>query len=183
VVVAHHSIAAARQHPGGWGPVRHCVAVCPCLLGPPATIVGCQCQCWCRSVMWGCSCSSLCGPGPGPCVVHHCCPLDRLLVSVWSSPASIWNSPCEQLLAGLVAGAGSSVVVMVLASFASSLVAYRSPFPVPPIRLWPPSPIPVVCRSPSPLSVSCRSLPCRPSCEQGLTSVAQGGVRPSLQHV
>ena len=60
MVVAHHSIAAGGQHPrstlrtvarqaGGWCPVTPVVgalsvAVRPCLLGPPATIVGCQCQ-------------------------------------------------------------------------------------------------------------------------------------------
>jgi hypothetical protein len=150
----------------------------PCLLG---TIVGC----WCRSLsLWG-SCLSSCGPDPDPCVVHRRCPLDRLSVLVWcrsSPPATTCNPPCERLLAGLVAGAGSSVVVMVLASFASSLVSYRSPSPFVVVT---PSPIPVVCRSPSPspLSVSCRSLPCHPSCEQGRTAGAQGGVRPSLQHI
>jgi hypothetical protein len=55
-----------------------------------------------------------CGPGPGlgPCVVRRHCLLGRLSVLVWCLsllPASICNPPREQLLAGLVAGTGSSV--------------------------------------------------------------------------
>jgi hypothetical protein len=111
VVVAHHSIAAGRQ---------------PQRLGP-----------WCRSLpLWG-SCSSTYAADPDPCMVHHCCPLDWLSVSVWCRSSS---------------PAGSSVVVMVLALFASSLVSYCSPSP---FTVVTPSPIPVVCRSPPPCLVIC----------------------------
>jgi hypothetical protein len=51
-------------------------------------------------------------PDPDPCVVRRRRPLGRLPVSVWrrlSSSASTHNPPCEQLLAELVADAGSSV--------------------------------------------------------------------------
>jgi hypothetical protein len=94
--------------------------------------------------LWG-SCSLLRGPGPGPgpgpCVVHRCCPLHGLSVSALCRhllvPATHPASSCL-----LVACAGSSVVVMVLASFASSLFSYLSPTPVPTICRCILSPIP-----------------------------------------
>jgi hypothetical protein len=106
--------AVARKAGGGCsvilvvgGTLSVAAVRCPCLLGPPSSLSGAGAgagavRCRCGGVG-----ASSCGPDPGPCVVRR-----RLSVSVWchsSSLASTRNPPREQLLAGLVEGAGSSV--------------------------------------------------------------------------
>jgi hypothetical protein len=137
VVVTHHSVAAGGQHPrstlravarqaGGGCPVRRSSLLAVPLSGAGAVH-------WRREAL-----------ARGHVV------LILILILAWFIVVARWigcRCRCGVARRHLLAGAGSSVMVMVLVSFASSLVSYRSSSPFVVVT------IPVVCRSPSPFPV------------------------------
>lgn len=111
----------------------------PWWLGPcPLFILAC----WvplsgARAVCYPCE-----GPGPDPCMVHCCCLLDWLSVSVWchlSSPASRCRVICHGYSAGVV-----------------HLIPGLLLFIVPVCRCHP---IPYPCRPSPPISIPCYLFP------------------------
>jgi hypothetical protein len=133
VVVTHHSVAASRQHPRStlWAVARQagdgCPVRCLSLLAVPLSGAG--------AIHWR-----------HGALVHGHVVLILILILAWFIIVARWigcRCQCGVACCHLLAGAGSSVMVMVLVSFASSLVSYRSSSPFIVVT------IPVVCRSPS----------------------------------
>ena len=117
----------------------------PVVVAHHSIAAGGGCPVHCSSLLAGCHCWVLV---PFVALVKV-----LILICAWFIVVACWigrRCRCGVACHYLLAGAGSSVMVVVLASFASSPVLYRSSSLFVVVT---PSPIPVVCRSPSPSPV------------------------------